>query len=302
MPFKVTHDKINMHFHVPNVHPAGHVLPSLVDEKDAERHPPKPDRTTMLGMIWRANRVLDAALDPGNFGIPKDLFERCHGIALLSIVTAGFVVSGHGGSGVLLAKKRDENGNLTNEWSPPSALGLVGYGGGAIAGADVKSLLIFIMDEKTMADFATRVQTRFSAQVSITAGKHGRETDIGHEAPDHGTISVNFNKGIFGGVSVELGTLGVRQQANNKFYGYTAKPKDVLFGNKVVVPPDCGVEELHHKLELLTQGKTWVPSAVDDDVTERHRKRAVRAGEKAREEQKEEIEDVDTSVKSSISC
>lgn len=249
------------------------------------------------------NRRLDddAALDPDNRGISKDLFERCHGIVLISIVTAGFIFSGHAGSGVIMAKQKDSNG--TTKWSPPSAVGLLGYGGGAIVGADVKSLLIFIMDEETMTDFATKVQTRFSAQASITAGKHGRELDFGHEAPAHGTVSVNFNKGAFGGVSLELGTLGPRKEANEKFYGSHAKPKDILLvKDKVTIPADCGVAELHHKLKLLAQGKTWVPGAVDEDKTERHRRKAVEAGEKAREEQKEDIEFVDLSVTSKVSC
>lgn len=47
----------------------------------------RPDRTTMEGMIWNANHVLDQALAPDTPGIPRGLVQNCKGIILISVVS-----------------------------------------------------------------------------------------------------------------------------------------------------------------------------------------------------------------------
>ena len=93
-----------------------------------------PSRTTMPGMIWRADKVLDRALDPKTKGIRKDLFEKCKGIVLLSSIEAGFTFTGKLGTGILMAKKLD------GSWSVPSAIGLTAIG---------KSLEIVVISSRT---------------------------------------------------------------------------------------------------------------------------------------------------------
>lgn len=252
----------------------------------------RPDRTTMEGIIWSANQVLDAALDPQHKGIPAELFDKCKGVALLSVVTAGFIFSGHGGSGVILAKKA--NGS----WSPPSALGLFGYGFGALAGGEVQDAIIFIMDDETLQDFIQKEQTRMAAKASYTMGKHGRDLEIGDEAPYKGTVSVYFHKGVFADLSIEIGTISHRNAADHKFYGNKASPQQILtVPGAVQIPPDSGIPDLHEKLEILSRGQTKVPSERDVNKSEQLRKEAVEAGEKAKSDEPD-IEFVDHSSKS----
>ena len=99
----------------------------------------RPDRTTMEGMIWNANHVLDQALSPDTPGIPRGMIKNCKGIILLSVVEAGFIFSGNVGTGVIIANKYD------GTWSPPSALGLGGIGWGFMVGAEVKVSVIIIL-------------------------------------------------------------------------------------------------------------------------------------------------------------
>ena len=235
----------------------------------------RPPGTTMEGMIWNANAVLDAALDPKHNGVAKELFEKCQGIVLLSIVTVGFVFSGHSGSGVLIGKKTD------GSWSAPSAVAVLGYGGGVLAGADHQDALIFIMDAATLKDFCTRPQTRLSPLAAATIGKNfSRQADVGLEAPDKGTVSVYFSKGLFVGAELEMGTLDSRDKQNTKFYGKDVQPWDILTkDNAVTIPQDSGIPDLHRKLEMLAQGKTWTPGDVDVDKSERLRMQAEKSGE-----------------------
>lgn len=229
----------------------------------------------MEGMIWNANAVLDAALDPKHNGVAKELFQKCQGIVCISIVTVGLVFSGHSGSGVLIGKKTD------GSWSAPSAVAVLGYGGGILAGADHQDALIFIMDQATLKDFCTRPQTRLSPLAAATLGKNfSRQTDVGLDAPDKGTVSVYFSKGLFVGAELEMGTLDCRDQQNKKFYDKDVQPWDILTkDDAVTIPQDSGVPDLHRKLEMLAQGKTWTPSDVDVNKSERLRAQAEKSGE-----------------------
>lgn len=84
-----------------------------------------------------ANHVLEQALRPGIRGLPKNLFEECLGIVMISIVEVGFIFSGNVGTGIVLLKNNDGTFNQ----SSPCAVGLTGVGFGLLAGASVKDVV-----------------------------------------------------------------------------------------------------------------------------------------------------------------
>lgn len=214
----------------------------------------------MRGMIWNANYVLEEALHPNTKDVPKELFEKCHGIVLLAMVKAGFLVTGHAGSGIMMAKDIE-----TGEWSPPVAIYSAGYSFGPLLGKKDDNLLIFIMDEESMKDFAVRPQTRIGVTAALTLGKHGGEVNRGMDLPKKGTITKVFTHGVFTGASIEMGTLETaRDRQNAAYYGKKVKPSQVLFEkNSVTLPEESLVPDIHKKLGLLARGETWVPDDVD---------------------------------------
>ena len=148
------------------------------------------DMKTMEGILLHSKHVLDQALSPGwagRFslssnvmfvnspihvqishismchplvsGIPKVIIKDCKGIIILTVAEAGFIVSGNVGTGVIIAHKED------GTWSPPSALGLGGIGWGLMAGAEVKDLVICVMDEATLNTFAGEHHMKIGSQV-----------------------------------------------------------------------------------------------------------------------------------------
>ena len=92
-------------------------------------------------------------------GIPKVIIKDCKGIIILTVAEAGFIFSGNVGTGVIIAHKED------GTWSPPSALGLGGIGWGLMAGAEVKDLVICVMDEATLNTFAGEHHVKIGSQV-----------------------------------------------------------------------------------------------------------------------------------------
>lgn len=56
--------------------------------------------------------------------IPAHVIAKAQGLAILSVIKAGFLVTARGGSGIVLARLPD------GRWSAPSAIGIAGLGGG----------------------------------------------------------------------------------------------------------------------------------------------------------------------------
>lgn len=232
-------------------------------------------RTHLLGMIWNANHVLEEALNPKSKRIPTELFKKCHGIVLLTMTKASFLLSGYCGTGVMMAKKNFEKG----EWSPPVAVYNGGYGFGATAGKKTENVLIFIMDDASMEDFVTRPQTRIGVVAAMTLCKMGGESSQGMELPNKGTITYSFTKGAFAGLSLEMGTLETLQaKQNRKFYGNKASPAEILFEEGAVeIPQDSLIPDIHKKLGQLAAGETWVAGDEDFRKSTNAREQAIQA-------------------------
>lgn len=247
----------------------------------------RPDRTTMEGMIWNANHVLEHALSPDTAGIPRDLIKNCKGIILLSVVEAGFIFSGNVGTGVAIALKDD------GTWSPPSAIGLGGIGWGFMVGAEVKDIVMCVMDKKTMNGMSGEHHLKFGGQISATLGPVGREAEASvniSEKGGGGTYSYSFSKGVFGGFSLEMASLNVRSKENARFYGKSAKAAEIMWENAVECPKGKGIDELYSKLDLLREGKTLVPTAQDLEKKDSMRVEAEKAGIEAKEAQTDVVE------------
>mmetsp|Transcript_10248 Transcript_10248/g.20586 ORF Transcript_10248/g.20586 Transcript_10248/m.20586 type:complete len:265 (+) Transcript_10248:89-883(+) len=216
----------------------------------------RPDRTTMEGMIWNANHVLDKALDPKTPGIPRGMIKNCKGVILLSMAEAGFIFSGTVGSGVIIAHNED------NSWSPPSALSVGGIGWGLVAGKEVKDVIICVMERGNVDTLSAETQVKIGGQLSATLGPVGREAEtslnFNGTSEIRGTYAYTWSKGVFGGISMETAVLKVRPKENARFYGKESVSSKEILENTLAAPKDMGVEDLHYKLDLLSKGKALV--------------------------------------------
>lgn len=73
----------------------------------------------------KAAKVLASFVKPNQvFGadtvIPPNVLKRAKGLAIITVLKAGFLFSGRAGSGVIVARLRD------GSWSAPSAIALAG--------------------------------------------------------------------------------------------------------------------------------------------------------------------------------
>lgn len=184
--------------------------------------------------MFSANKVLDQALKPGIKGLPKNLFDECLGLVLISIAEGGFIFSANVGTGIAMTKTED------GSWSAPCAVGLTGVGFGLLVGASVKDVFMFLMDDETVNSVTSENGLKVGAQAELTVG-FGRTAKGDFDFTGRGIgvpVSIAFTKGIFGGFNLEGAVVGVRHAVNEKFYGKTCTARDILIEKNVTVPAD----------------------------------------------------------------
>ena len=237
----------------------------------------KPVRTSMEGMIYNGNLILDNALkaplredkrhDLGK-GIPSVLFRECEGILLLDVLEAACIISANVGTGILMAHNKHDN-----TWSAPSAIGLTGVGWGLQGGIAKKDVVLFIMDKDTMNTLtADDVQFKFGPQASVTIGDAGREVQGAFHASRKGfgaTVAFAYSKGLLFGFSLQGNVVAPRTACNMTFYGSTTtttSTREILYDMEV--PSNKGIEDLHRRLQMLVERGVKTMSVVAQTQTE----------------------------------
>ena len=160
-------------------------------------------------------------------GITSHVLRRARGLAIISVVKAGFIFSGKAGEGVVVARTR-------RGWSGPSFIGTGGAGWGPQIGAQVTDFVIVLNNERAVRAFSKGGNVTLGADASVAAGPVGRaaEADV---TPRAAIYSYSRTKGLFIGASLEGAVIGTRKGANERYYGRPVTADDVLQG-RVAAP------------------------------------------------------------------
>ena len=155
-------------------------------------------------------------------GIPSRVLRRAHGLAIISVVKAGFIFSGKGGEGVVVAR-------TGRGWSGPSFIGTGGAGWGPQIGAEVTDFVIVLNNERAVLAFSKGGNVTLGADASVAAGPIGRaaEADV---TPRAAIYTYSKSKGLFVGASLEGAVIGTRKGANERYYGRPVIADDILHG------------------------------------------------------------------------
>jgi len=160
-------------------------------------------------------------------GVPRNIIRHARGLAIISVVKAGFIFSGKAGEGVVVAR-------TGHGWSGPSFIGTGGAGWGLQIGAEVTDFVIVLNNEAAVRAFSRGGNVTLGADASVAAGPVGRtgEADV---TPKAAVYTYSKSKGLFVGVSLEGAVLGTRKEANARYYGRPVNASDVLHG-RVAAP------------------------------------------------------------------
>lgn len=169
--------------------------------------------------------------------IPTAVLRNARGLAIMTVTKAGFIVSGRGGKGIVIARTR-------TGWSGPSAIGTGGMGFGFQAGAQVSEIVIVLNTPAAVEAFTRDGDVTLGGNLSVTAGPIGRDTEarVGMQSV---MFSYSRSQGLFGGLSVEGTVVATRNQDNAVYYGKPVLAKDILSGK---IPVPAGARKLQQML------------------------------------------------------
>ncbi len=183
--------------------------------------------------INQAVSVLERFQEIPESAVPDVILREAKGLAILTLTKGGFVFSGRGGSGIVVA--RTEKG-----WSGPSAIGAGGMGFGFQAGAQVSELVIVLNTPDAVVAFAKGGNVTLGGAMSLAAGPVGRDLE-GSMAVGAVMYTYSRSQGFFAGVSLEGTVVYTRDEANAEFYGKPVQAREILSGS---IPPPAGAQKL----------------------------------------------------------
>ncbi|KAK5046449.1 hypothetical protein LTR84_008252 [Exophiala bonariae] len=196
-----------------------------------------PLPASMRSECKKAGKILASFVDPRqSFGpdkiIPPHILANAKGLAVITVLKAGFVGSGRVGSGIIVARLAD------GSWSAPSAIALAGGGFGGQIGFELTDFVFILNDAAAVRTFSQAASLTLGGNVSIAAGPVGRNAEAAGAASLKGVagiFSYSKTKGLFAGVSLEGSALIERRDANEKLYSGRVTARQLLEG--AVRPP-----------------------------------------------------------------
>jgi lipid-binding SYLF domain-containing protein len=160
----------------------------------------------------------DFSADP-NMTWYRDNVHRAKAVLIIpTLVKAGFIFGGSGGTGVVLA--RDE---ANNTWKGPSFATAGSVSWGFQAGGSAAQVVMMAMTDKGK-DALLSNKFQAGADASVAAGPVG----AGAQAATTDIVQFTRSKGLFGGLSLEGSVIAVRDSLNNAYYGKPVTPVDIL--------------------------------------------------------------------------
>lgn len=196
--------------------------------------------------------------------IPPQILANAKGLAILTVLKAGFLGSGGVGSGIVVARLAD------GSWSAPSAIGNFGGGFGGQIGFELTDFVFILNDANAVKTFSQMGSITLGGNVSIAAGPVGRNAEAAGAASlkaVSGVFAYSKTKGLFAGVSLEGKGFVERRDANEKLYNRPIKAASILRG-EVPVPPAAEplMKVLNSRIFSGVAGPATAPDAMYNDI------------------------------------
>ncbi len=178
-------------------------------------------------LVDHARSTVEAIKVDPNFSNFNSLLRQAKAVIVVpSLVKAGLIVGGEGGSGVLLAR------NAQGRWSSPAFYNLGAASLGLQIGAQVSEVVLLVMNNRAL-DKLLKDRVTLGGDVSVAAGQSGSTLEA-RTTTNVGSDIYAFarNKGLFGGLTLEGGWLVPNQDMNRAYYGTGANAHDIVIDQK----------------------------------------------------------------------
>jgi lipid-binding SYLF domain-containing protein len=179
-----------------------------------------------------ATRVFDETTSVPGKGIPPEVLEDAHGIAVIpDVIKVGFIAGGRHGRGVLAV--RDEE----DKWSLPILVAITGGSFGLQAGAQSIDLILVFRTKKSVENL-TRGKFTIGLDAAVAAGPVGKRGEAATDARFKAEIySYSKTRGLFAGLSLDGSAIHFDEDANEAFYRKKkVRAEDIISGLDIKLP------------------------------------------------------------------
>lgn len=183
----------------------------------------KDEPAEAVKRIHDANVVLEEIMSVPDKGIPQDLLDKAHCVAVIpGLKQGGFIVGAKYGKGVLMCRKAHGG------WKGPGTVRVEGGSFGLQIGAGEVDVVLLIMN-RSGAEKIMRSQFKVGGEAGAMAGPVGRtvqaETDAYMRAE---ILGYSRSRGVFAGVALTGSTLREDSDDNLAIYGKRVSNEELL--------------------------------------------------------------------------
>jgi lipid-binding SYLF domain-containing protein len=181
-----------------------------------------------------STQTLNEIMQAGDKGIPSDLFAKAYCVVVIpSMKKGGFIFTAKYGKGYASCRRPSGTG-----WTGPAAMRAEGGGFGLAIGGSETDIIMLVMSQKGMQGLLASKFT-LGGDASVAAGPVGRDATAQTDASMRADIlSWSRSRGVFGGLSLEGGTLRADSDTNKALYGSDVSNANILTG-KVQSPAEA---------------------------------------------------------------
>jgi len=176
--------------------------------------------------LKNATNVLQKML--GDQNIPSDVIAKADCVIVLpNVKKVGFGIGGSGGRGPMMCRI-----NSTGRWSAPAMYSVGGVSAGLQVGASSSDYVLLIMSEKGV-NAILNGKTELGRDATAAAGPSGASAA---SVSGNDVLTYKEAKGLFAGVSLSGASLTPDNDANQRLYGRSITPQEIVQTNAVPTP------------------------------------------------------------------
>jgi len=170
--------------------------------------------------------VLSEIMATPDKGIPQDLLDRAHCVAVVPGLKKGaFVVGAQYGRGFLTCRN-------ASGWSAPAAIRVEGGSVGFQIGGSETDVVMLVMNQRAVDKLLSSKFT-LGAEGQVAAGPVGRTSSAETDAKMTAEIlSWSRSKGLFAGISLKGATLRPDSDENEELYGKKMENREIIMSAK----------------------------------------------------------------------
>lgn len=176
--------------------------------------------------LKNATKVLQKMLSDQN--IPSDVIAKADCVIVLpNVKKFGFGIGGSGGRGPMVCRI-----NSTGRWSAPAMYTIGGVSAGLQVGGSSSDYVLLIMSEKGV-NAILNGKMELGRDATAAAGPSGASAA---SVSGNDILTYKQAKGLFAGVSLGGASIEPDNDANQRLYGRSIAPQEIVQANAVPTP------------------------------------------------------------------